>query len=596
MALAKQHPRLSLGLLLAVWLLAAAADLVLAADGVGQEAYCYIRDAKVTRLSNGVQIQVKADGILVWQAENGSEDVLYNRRRATEVALRFPQARLALEKTLYQVDEEPVSTLTFLVPQDAAQGLGVVMQVTMTEPCRVEAVLSEDRQTLMLTVMGERTVETAGKATEGEGAKDEKEGFLEVLQQDGTLSVRAVKADLHKVVAEIADKGGLCVAVDDAVQHKVSLNVVDLPALDIVHGIAAGYGLALSKVEDVYMLSEGVPADLTTYRRSGTGSFPVRYLKASDAVSLLPTFLFKYVHDNPEQNAVVVTAPTQMLEKIRDDLEATDAPPPMIMIEAMAIELTEEGAKAAGLDWLYQSPGHAASVETSTGDVSFRRLEDDGLDTVIADTAVLQARLQALVTSGSAVIRAHPRMAAANGKYARIFIGQQRFIKVTYLQWGQQQERIETVPVGVQLQVRPWTGGDREITTWLTIEVSNIVDLDAETGLPRLSTRNASTTLRTKDGETIVIGGLIQWQTETTYRRIPLLADLPIIGPLFRRESKNEVCSRLVILVRPRLLDDQGRLPDAEEDASIRGRFLRPGDLGYIEEEGVPAESVAPGP
>jgi len=590
--LAKRNPCNPLPILFAVCFLAASADLVLGADGVGQEAYCYIRDAKITRLSNGVQIQVKADGILVWEPEDGSEGALYNRRRSTEVQLRFPQARLALEKTLYQVDQEPVSTVSFLVPQNAPQGLGVVMQVTMTEPSRVEAVLSEDRQTFMLTVMGERTVETGAQTAEGE---TEKEGSLEVLRHDDMLSVRAVKADLHKVVAEIADKGGLSVAVDDAVQHKVSLNVVDMPALDIINGIAAGYGLALSPVRDVYMLSEGVPADLTTYRRSGTSSFPVRYLKASDAVSLLPTFLFKYVHDNPEQNAVVVTAPTQMLEKIRHDLEATDAPPPMIMIEAMAVELTEEGAKAAGLDWLYQSPGHGASVDTSTGDVSFRRLEGDGLDAVIADTAVLQARLQAVITSGSAVIRAHPRMAAANGKYARIFIGQQRFIKVTYLQWGQQQERIETVPVGVQLQVRPWTGGDREITTWLSIEVSNIVELDAETGLPRLSTRNASTTLRTKDGETIVIGGLIQWQTETTYRRIPLLADLPIIGPLFRRESTNEVCSRLVILVRPRLLDERGRLPDSEEDAEIRRRFLRPGDLGCIE-EGVPGDKTAPGP
>ena len=67
-------------------------------------------------------------------------------------------------------------------------------------------------------------------------------------------------------------------------------------------------GLALSSVGNVYMLSEGVPADLSTYLRSGTASFPMRYLKASDARSLLPTFLFKYVHDNPEQNAMVVTA------------------------------------------------------------------------------------------------------------------------------------------------------------------------------------------------------------------------------------------------------------------------------------------------
>lgn len=544
-----------------------------------REAYCYIRDVKIDALRNGVQIRVKADGILIWQPEEESERAVRAGRRVTKVAVRFPQARLALEKTLYEVDQQPVSTLSFVVPQDAPQGLGVVMTVTMTEPSRVEAVLSEDRQTFMLTVMGERTVERVGRPKEAQAAA---EGFVEVVARDGKLSVRAVKADIHKVVAEIAAKGNVSVAVDDAVQHKVSLNITDMDALDIIRGIAAGYGLALSQVQDVYMLSEGVPTDLPTYRRSGTSSFPVLYLKARDAVSLLPTFLFKYVHDNPEQNAVVVTAPSQMLDKIRRDLEATDIPPPMILVEAMAIELTDTGELTAGLNWLYQSPEHEASADSQTGEVFYhQRRREPGLATAIADTAMIQARLSALITKGKAVIRSHPRMAAVNGKFARIFIGQQRFIKVTYLQWGQQIERIETVPVGVSLMVRPWTGGNKEITTWLKVEVSNISDIDPETGLPRLSTRTASTTVRTKDGETIVIGGLVQWQTETTYRRIPLLGDLPIIGPLFRSRSSNEVRTQLVILVRPRLLSEEGKLPDPEEDRAVREQFLQPGDLGY---------------
>ncbi|MCD6351747.1 MAG: hypothetical protein J7M26_06480 [Armatimonadetes bacterium] len=553
----------------------AGASLGLAQD---TEAYCYIREAKVNKLSNGVQIIVKADGFLWWMAEPGFENVLYNRRRSTAVAVRFPKARLALDKTLYQVDEDPVSTVTFYTPQDAVQGLGVVMKVKMTERSRVEAISSEDRQTFMLTVLGERTVEHAAGSGGGKAAK---EGFIEVISHDGKLTVRAVKADIHKVVAQIAAKGHLSVAVDDAVKHKVSLNITDMEPLDIIKGIAAGYGLALSPVGDVYMLSEGVPSDLTTYRRSGTGSFPVRYLKARDAVSLLPTFLFKYVHDNPEQNAVVVTAPDQMLQKVKSDLEATDLPPPMIMIEALAVELTDEGDLTAGLNWSYQSPGHRGESNTETGDVTFESRHYDSLATAIAKTAQLQARLHALVTKGKAVIRANPRMAAVNGKLANIFIGQQRFIKVTYLQWGQQQERIQTIPVGVRLTVRPWTGGNKEITSFVQIEVSNIVDIDAETGLPRLSTRTATTTVRTRDGETIVIGGLIQRQNEKTYRKIPLLGDLPLIGPLFRRSSTNEVSSRLIILVRPRLLTVEGHLPDAAEDQAVRKEFLQPGDPGY---------------
>jgi type II secretory pathway component GspD/PulD (secretin) len=135
------------------------------------------------------------------------------------------------------------------------------------------------------------------------------------------------------------------------------------------------------------------------------------------------------------------------------------------------------------------------------------------------------------------------------------------------------QERIDTVPVGIRLNVRPWTGGNKEITTNLKIEVSNIVELDPQTGVPRLGSRTASSTVRTADGDVIVIGGLTQRQQETTRRRIPILGDLPLVGPLFRSNAKGSTNSELVILIRPRLLDENGRLP-AQEEEVIRKRFL----------------------
>lgn len=542
-------------------------------------AYCYIRSVDVKALSNGIQIQVKADGILDFDGPQGSQGA--GGGRVTETQIRFPGARLGLEKTLYDVDQTPVSTVSLTVPQDTPDGRGVVMTVSMTEPSRVEPTLSEDRQTFFLVVFGSRTVERTERG-QAAGA-DVKTGTVEVTQRDGLISVRAVKADIHKVVLEIARQGGISVAVDDLVKHDVSVNVQDRKPLDVIRGIAAGYGLALSSVGDVYMLSEGIPEDLPTYRRSGTASFPMRYLKAHDAWALLPTFLFKYVHDNPEQNAVVVTAPSQMLDKIKGNLQAVDVPSPMIMVECAVAELTDSGDLDAGLRWHYESPEHEAGTDSGTGAVDYQEVDTgSALATAIAETTKLQIWLQGLITKGRAEVEAHPSMAAVNGKRAEIFIGSQRFIKVQYSQYGQTQERIETIPVGVRLAVTPWTGGNNEITSRISVEVSNIVALDPETGLPRLGSRKATTTMRTKDGDTIVIGGLSQRQEDKTYRRIPILGDLPIIGPLFRSESTRVSNTELVILIRPRLLDASGRLP-AEDDAGIRGQFLRPGDLGYTE-------------
>jgi type II secretory pathway component GspD/PulD (secretin) len=180
-------------------------------------------------------------------------------------------------------------------------------------------------------------------------------------------------------------------------------------------------------------------------------------------------------------------------------------------------------------------------------------------------------------------------MAAANGHEAQIFIGAMRFIKVTFVQWGQQQERIQSVPVGVRLTVTPWTGGNREITTHVIAEVSNIVEVDATTGLPLLSTRRAESTVRAGDGETIVIGGLTQRQQEKRRKKIPILGEIPILGNLFRYSTTSDINSELVLLITPRVLTENGQLPDAAAEKAIRDKFLEPGDFGAAQTPAAPA-------
>ncbi len=364
--------------------------------------------------------------------------------------------------------------------------------------------------------------------------------------------------------------------VDDAVQHDISLNVANRKPLDLLNDIASGYGLALSTVGDVYMLSESVPTDLTTYSHSGTASYPMKYLKAADAKSLLPTFLYKYVHEDPEQNAVVVTAPPQLLQKVNADLTAIDVPPSMVMIECAVVELTDSRDLEANFHLQYQDQKFSVNSDSTTGNVNFNQA---GVATAIVPTPQIQAALQLLISKGRAEVHANPTLAAVNGKTANIFIGSQQFVTMQLTQNGVTQSVIETVPVGVKLTIQPWTNGKQDITVSATVEVSNIQQIDPQTGIPLVSRSTASTTLSTKDGDTIIIGGLGQKQEADTEWRIPVLSSLPLIGGIFRSQSKTTNLTKLVILLRPRILNASGQLPP-DEDSQLRQKFLVPGDLG----------------
>jgi len=564
-----------------IWTIAAAlAALTFCAPIAHALVYCNITDIETKQLSNGVQIIVKADGLLNrrWRDYD---------RKAGRYQLEFNNARNRMGETFIDVSMFPVSYIQLEVPQGAEEGIGVLMTISTYEPSPVSVSRSDDRQSVIIMVSSSRTLDGSGAAKVDKTEKGEE---LSVEHEAGRVSVRAVNVDIQRLLGEIAAKTGVNLAVDDAVRAKVSLDLRDQTPDGLLRMIASAYGLALSEVEGVYMFSQGVPQDLAAYRLSGTASFPLRYTRAQAASGLLPTFLYSYLHVNEEQNAVVVTAPQQMLDKIRDDLAAVDVAPPQILIEAIAVEFTN----AADLDAVIQTArgdltGRTTGYEDDEGNVYYGDpelwMETDSRSGRLSYSNVgdlpydFEARLRSLETEQRAKIRAAPRMAVMNGHQANIFIGVRRFITVEYITYGQTTEKIQGVDVGVKLRVTPLTGGGGEITLEIErdgTEVSNISELDPETGLPVLSTRQTGTTVRVKDGETVMIGGLSQRQIEERSTKIPILGDLPLIGGLFRSRAKTAVNSELVVFITPHILTPEGRLADGMEERRIRERFLRP--------------------
>jgi len=541
--------------------------------------YCNIESIEAKQLTNGVQILVKSDGLLNRRWEEYDDS-------AGRYQLLFDNAKNKTGETFIDVGMYPVSYIQLEVPKDATEGVGVLMTVVTYEAAPVSVSRSDDQQSVIVTVSSSRTLE---KSTGNADKATEKTEELSVEFTEGLVSVRAVNVDIQRLLGEIAERTGIDLAVDDAVRAQVSLNLQNQTTDAVLRAIASAYGLALSTVNDVYMFSQGVPQDLSAYRLSGTASFPLRYTRAQAASGLLPTFLYSYLHVNEEQNAVVVTAPQQMLDKIRSDLEAVDVAPPQILIEAVAVEFTDGRALNAAIrlergdvtgrttgyedeDYFeYGDPEFWLESDSRTGELSYANVGDLPND--------CEARLEALEADQKAKIRAAPRMAVMNGHEADIFVGVRRFIKVEYLSYGQTVEKIQGVDVGVKLEVTPLTGGAGEITLNIdphSTEVSNISELDPETGLPVLSTRQTGTTVRVMDGETVMIGGLSQSQLEDRETKVPLLGDIPLLGQFFRSRTKTRVNSELVVFITPHILTPEGRLANADEERRIRERFLAP--------------------
>lgn len=164
------------------------------------------------------------------------------------------------------------------------------------------------------------------------------------------------------------------------------------------------------------------------------------------------------------------------------------------------------------------------------------------------------ATINAMIEHNKAKLLADPRIAVLNNQGASIFIGDTlRFNTLaTSSPTTGNQFTVYEVPVGIVLLVRPRVNTDGYITLHVHPVVSTITGFTD--GLPQTASREAETTVRVKNGQTIVIGGLIQDQDIRTMSKIPILGDLPIIGSLFKSISKDHRHSEVVVFLTPHLM------------------------------------------
>jgi type II secretory pathway component GspD/PulD (secretin) len=167
-----------------------------------------------------------------------------------------------------------------------------------------------------------------------------------------------------------------------------------------------------------------------------------------------------------------------------------------------------------------------------------------------------------LIHEGSARVLAQPKIATLNGRAANMLIGSRipYVISSTVFAGGgaAPTQRIEKEEVGIKLEITPLINADGYITTTIRPEVSSVTGFTGQNGdLPIVATRQASTTVRLKDGNSVIIGGLLSEDKSTNVTKLPILGSIPLLGYLFQHQSIQTRKTDLVIEVTPRIMPEQ---------------------------------------
>ena len=164
----------------------------------------------------------------------------------------------------------------------------------------------------------------------------------------------------------------------------------------------------------------------------------------------------------------------------------------------------------------------------------------------------VQAFIEALSVKNKVETIASPQLLAIHGKTSRIQVGDRLGFRVTTTTQTSSLESVEFLEVGTLLEVTPYISKNGLIRMVVHPEVST--GSITPDGLPEERTTEASTEMLVGDGETVLIGGLLNVSRQRTRNQVPILGDIPLLGLLFGRNGWVDVQSELLILITPRIV------------------------------------------
>lgn len=236
---------------------------------------------------------------------------------------------------------------------------------------------------------------------------------------------------------------------------------------------------------------------------------------------------------------------------------------PEVVLDVEVLEVQRSKLLELGIQWPSQVA--LSPLQPAGGTVTLDTLSNLSKSTIQASVGSTLVNARKVTTEGN--ILTNPRIRVRNKEKAKILIGDRvPIITTTSTSTGFVSESVSYVDVGLKLEVEPNIYLDDEVAIKINLEVSNIVkEVVSKSGTLtyQIGTRNASTLLRLKDGETQVLAGLISNDERTTANDIPLFGEIPILGRLFGSQKDDKQRSEILLSITPRLVRSIGR-PDLQ--------------------------------
>ena len=388
------------------------------------------------------------------------------------------------------------------------------------------------------------------------------------LRADDNITLDFRDTDIRQIIKVIAQQSGTNIIAEKSVRGTVTVKLTDVYYEEAMNLIAKTNGFAVRKIGNTWILADEKKL-ISAFEKGLTITKRLQYAKAADVSKIISSTIKKDVKVATDEriNAVIVSGGKEILDEVKKLIETVDTPVHQVMMEAKIVEVTTNATKNIGFKW--QGAANAYDPQTPEGDFPvwstkeyFAQNPDSslyqngfngqpqgdmfGLGDFYRDNLLFKATFSALETRAETKILSNPKISAVNGQEANIVVG----TKVIYPGGADQPPKEKDT--GVKLKVTPRINDDGYITVDAEPEVSFVQEWRNQ--YPVIGTRSAKTTVRVRDGEEILIGGLIVDNEGTNRSKIPLIGNIPIVKSLFSYKGTSGSSQELIILITPHII------------------------------------------
>ena len=400
-----------------------------------------------------------------------------------------------------------------------------------------------------------------------------KEGDLPFL-----VTIHAEDAYLPGILIVLAKESGYNIVTDPSVntQDKISIHLDEVPIEEAINLVVRAVGLGYEIVGNSFLIADPKKLD------KEVGITPhIIELKYADAVEVkeLLSDLSKQIQVDVSGNKLLINTSPRKIAEIKEVVKEIDVPAIQVLLETRLIEVAMDVDEKLGIDWsklgkytsilgenaealsegagsIVPDPGTLGTLPVTA---PFNRLNEDNLipGKFSRQMTAFNVTLDFLLKDNKADILADSKLVTLNGREATIkMVDIVPYILSSGGVGGQVQ--VQREEVGIKLSVLPSVNTDGDITVKVEPEVASIFEfIGPDKNIPRVKSRSSSTTIRVRDGESIIIGGLISKDRKNTVYKFPLLYKIPWLGKKFF--TSTDLVDRktdLIIQITPSVLKD----------------------------------------